>query len=274
MNSLSITDVTLQASDSSNSPTNGFNNSNDNDNNNVNPTIKADDLNLRNMVEKQRTTSSSPSPMTTTLRSPSPLNIDSISGVIQPNRSRTESGTSHSGAGGNPGGSADTRRRITKLSKARERAKVPRLVEYFCVVSSVPIHNINGGDADNSNNDIIPQQPPPPLSPSRPKINKVTPLPQTPNPSQYNNTNNEGGNSSSNSNNNSSTTTAAASNNKNTSSSALNGSEFTPKITARYPLTDHEENPLLNDSITAFCYPSGTIPIHKVRYIPPDQYYY
>ena len=268
MNSLSITDVTLQASDSSNSPTNGFNN-NDNDNNNVNnPTIKADDLNLRNMVEKQRTTSSSPSPMTT-LRSPSPLNIDSISGVIQPNRSRTESGTSHSGAGGNPGGSADTRRRITKLSKARERAKVPRLVEYFCVVSSVPIHNINGGDnddADNSNNDnnIIPQQPPPPLSPSRPKINKVTPLPQTPNPSQHNNTNsNEGGNSSSNTN--SSTTTTTASNNKNTSSSALNGSEFTPKITARYPLTDHEENPLLNDSITAFCYPSGTIPIHKVR---------
>lgn len=270
MNSLSITDVTLQASDSSNSPTNGFNNSNDNDNNNVNPTIKADDLNLRNMVEKQRTTSSSPSPMTT-LRSPSPLNIDSISGVIQPNRSRTESGTSHSGAGGNPGGSADTRRRITKLSKARERAKVPRLVEYFCVVSSVPIHNINGGDNDdgsNNENNIIPQQPPPPLSPSRPKINKVTPLPQTPNPSQHNNTNNnnEGGGNSSNTNTNSSTTTTTtANNNKNTSSSALNGSEFTPKITARYPLTDHEENPLLNDSITAFCYPSGTIPIHKVR---------
>ena len=265
MNSLSITDVTLQASDSSNSPTNGFNN-NDNANNNVNPTIKADDLNLRNMVEKQHTTSSSPSPMTT-LRSPSPLNIDSISGVIQPNRSRTESGTSHSGAGGNPGGSADTRRRITKLSKARERAKVPRLVEYFCVVSSVPIHNINDDDTDNNDdeNNIIPQQPPPPLSPSRPKINKVTPLPQTPNPSQHNNTDNNEGGYSSNSNNNSSTTTATASNNNNTSSSALNGSEFTPKITARYPLTDHEENPLLNDSITAFCYPSGTIPIHKVR---------
>ncbi len=32
---------------------------------------------------------------------------------------------------GDPGGPVDTRRRITNLSKARERAKAPRLVEYF-----------------------------------------------------------------------------------------------------------------------------------------------
>jgi hypothetical protein len=41
----------------------------------------------------------------------------------------------------------------------------------------------------------------------------------------------------------------------------LDGSEFTPQITARYPIQDHEENPLLSDSIIAFCFPSGKIPI-------------
>ena len=41
----------------------------------------------------------------------------------------------------------------------------------------------------------------------------------------------------------------------------LDGSEFVPRITARYPLEDHEENPLLEDGITAFCYPGGTVPV-------------
>jgi hypothetical protein len=33
---------------------------------------------------------------------------------------------------------------------------------------------------------------------------------------------------------------------------------FQPKITARFPFQDHEENPL-HESVTFFCYPSGTI---------------
>ena len=44
---------------------------------------------------------------------------------------------SHNGKGINPRKSADTRRRINKLSKARECEKAPCLGEYFCVASSV-----------------------------------------------------------------------------------------------------------------------------------------
>lgn len=42
---------------------------------------------------------------------------------------------------------------------------------------------------------------------------------------------------------------------------ALDGSEFTPRITSRYPLQDHVENPLPTEGITSFCFPSGTIPL-------------
>ena len=30
----------------------------------------------------------------------------------------------------------------------------------------------------------------------------------------------------------------------------VDGSEFQPQVTARYPLADHEENPLLTESVT------------------------
>mmetsp|Transcript_30968 Transcript_30968/g.62980 ORF Transcript_30968/g.62980 Transcript_30968/m.62980 type:complete len:1502 (+) Transcript_30968:105-4610(+) len=109
----------------------------------------------------------------------------------------------HGNHGHDPGGSADTRRRITKLSKARAREKVPRLVEYFCVVSSRPKRGTAeavseaGEDANDAASDDAP----------------------------------------------------------------VDVSEFQPEITARYPLEDHEENPLLADSVTAFCFPSGTIPL-------------
>jgi hypothetical protein len=33
-------------------------------------------------------------------------------------------------------------------------------------------------------------------------------------------------------------------------------------VTSRYPLQDHEENPFLAEGVTAFCFPSGKIPIY------------
>ena len=41
----------------------------------------------------------------------------------------------------------------------------------------------------------------------------------------------------------------------------LDGSTYATRITACYPLEDHEENPLLAESVTAFCFPSGKIPL-------------
>jgi hypothetical protein len=42
---------------------------------------------------------------------------------------------------------------------------------------------------------------------------------------------------------------------------------FQPKITARFPLQDHEENPL-HESVTFFCYPSGTIQLRLEMTMP------
>ena len=168
MNNLQITDVTLSASNSNDSPTSNTNNT----------TIKADDLNLQNLVERQSRNNNnggaSSSPIPNINRSRTTSNdglITTISSGI--NRSRTESNTSlnnttQGGGSSNPGGSADTRRRITKLSKVREREKVPRLVEYFVVVSSIPVDNNNengGGDMQYSGM--------PPASPRRKNVTKV-----------------------------------------------------------------------------------------------------
>ncbi len=173
-------------------------------------------------------------------------------------RNRTRSNSSNNVIHNNPGGSADTRRRITKLSKAREREKVPRLVEYFCVVSSVPLfkklgnsNNNNtsaggaGGNYNNGGNIRLPTS-----SPRAKNITKISPMPHTP----YNEKGQDGKNVNAFhvSNTSAATTTTQA---------LLDGSDFQPVITSRYPLVDHEENPLLPDSITAFCYPSGKIPI-------------
>ncbi|KAL7428922.1 hypothetical protein ACHAXH_002782 [Discostella pseudostelligera] len=213
------------------------------------------------------------------------------------NRARTNSGSiiinnnNNNNNINNPGGSADTRRRITKLSKAREREKVPRLVEYFCVVSSVPLfkkssssssgNNSNTTSNSNSNSNsgtdgvhhhhhhgggnirLLPTS-----SPRAKNITKISPMPHTP----YNNDTTsasqitQGG--SSNSNNSNSNNHHHHRNSTTTTNTpppppppSLEGSDFQPVITSRYPLVDHEENPLLPDSITAFCYPSGKIPI-------------
>ncbi|KAL9179233.1 hypothetical protein ACHAXT_008523 [Thalassiosira profunda] len=163
------------------------------------------------------------------------LSHDGLSGGG--NRSRASSGA---GTPRNlPGGSADTRRRITKLSRAREREKAPRLVEYFCVVSSVAIDNIDGsgsggeggvGGQSGSGKDAEDAK--------SPAVTKVEALPGTP---------------------------RRKSSNVSTPSSKkapkVDGSEFQPQVTARYPLVDHEENPLLTESVTAFCFPSGKIPV-------------
>ena len=179
------------------------------------------------------------------------------------NRARTNSHGSY--GGGNPGGSADTRRRITKLSKAREREKVPRLVEYFCVVSSVAVAVAAGGGNDNNNNNdndgtngsvgatAMPGSPPRAKS-----VTNIQPIPHTPGapgfPTNYDtDTDDDEEGEKAN--------RDTHSNTRSTANMAIDGSEFQPEITARYPLQDHEENPLLPESITAFCFPSGKIPI-------------
>jgi hypothetical protein len=42
---------------------------------------------------------------------------------------------------------------------------------------------------------------------------------------------------------------------------------FKPQITARYPLIDHEDNPL-HENVTFFCHPSGSIQLKKERFMP------
>lgn len=43
--------------------------------------------------------------------------------------------------------------------------------------------------------------------------------------------------------------------------------DFQPKITARFPLQDHHENPL-HESVTFFCYPSGAIQLRMEKSMP------
>ena len=43
--------------------------------------------------------------------------------------------------------------------------------------------------------------------------------------------------------------------------------DFKPTITARYPLEDHEDNPL-HENVTLFCHPSGSIQLKKESYLP------
>lgn len=42
---------------------------------------------------------------------------------------------------------------------------------------------------------------------------------------------------------------------------------FKPQITARYPLHDHEDNPL-HENVTFFCHPSGAIHLKKESHMP------
>lgn len=42
---------------------------------------------------------------------------------------------------------------------------------------------------------------------------------------------------------------------------------FKPQITARYPLYDHEDNPL-HENVTFFCHPSGAIHLKKEDHMP------
>lgn len=42
---------------------------------------------------------------------------------------------------------------------------------------------------------------------------------------------------------------------------------FKPVITARYPLYDHEDNPL-HENVTFFCHPSGAIQLKKEEFMP------
>jgi hypothetical protein len=53
----------------------------------------------------------------------------------------------------------------------------------------------------------------------------------------------------------------------------LDGSEFAPQITSRYPLVDHAENPLPVEGITSFCYPSETIPLLYEERMPKAHYF-
>ena len=184
---------------------------------------------------------------------------------LPPLRQRTFSGDvggpgNRGRANSNPGGSVETQRRISKLSKAREREnKVPRLVEYFCVVSSVAAggsdvtgagaSGLGGGSGGSSTGGGAAPSTPvrssssAPSASSRPRsaITSVRPMPRTPANARL---------------------FAPPSTNDDTVRPAkLDGSEFVPRITARYPLEDHEENPLLEDGITAFCYPGGTVPV-------------
>jgi len=162
MNNLQITDVTLSASSSNGSPTS---------NNQNNATIKADDLNLQNLVDRQsrnNNNGASSPPIPNINRS----RTTSSDGLTTINRSRTESNTSLNNSG-NPGGSADTRRRITKLSKVREREKVPRLVEYFVVVSSIPVDNNNTDNGGSGSGGDMQYSGMPPASPKRKNVTKV-----------------------------------------------------------------------------------------------------
>jgi hypothetical protein len=43
--------------------------------------------------------------------------------------------------------------------------------------------------------------------------------------------------------------------------------KFKPVVTARYPLTDHADNPL-HDNVTFFCHPSGGIQLRLEEYMP------
>jgi len=217
MNNLQITDVTLSASNSNDSPTNA--------------TIKADDLNLQNLVDRQSRNGASSPPIPNINRSRTTSN----DGLTTINRSRTESNTSLNNSGnnnissnqnGNPGGSADTRRRITKLSKVREREKVPRLVEYFVVVSSLPVDNNNhnqdgsgiGGDGGKREMQYSGM---PPASPKRKNVTKVIPTPLSPRST---------GTSPSNPSNNNSN------NNSSSNEVKLDGTEFIPKVRQKLQL--------------------------------------
>jgi hypothetical protein len=48
---------------------------------------------------------------------------------------------------------------------------------------------------------------------------------------------------------------------------------FKPVITARYPLYDHEDNPL-HENVTFFCHPSGAIQLKKEAFMPKVRFFF
>ena len=44
--------------------------------------------------------------------------------------------------------------------------------------------------------------------------------------------------------------------------------DFQPVITSRYPLEDHQDNPLHDASVSPFCHPTGTIQLRTEKTMP------
>ena len=170
-----------------------------------------------------------PPPIASTTRA----RTSSRDGLGSPSPQQPPSTSASIGGHGATGGGADTRRRVTKLSKARESvADVSRLVDYFCVVSSVAAVGLASEEEMGKNSNSS-------------RCNDKT----------KKNDNNKA----------SSTTSSTA---------IIDGSEFIPRITSRYPTTDYDGHALNYEGTVAFCYPSGRLPVFvtEQRTPPPSSY--
>jgi len=144
-------------------------------------------------------------------------------------------------------------KRITNASKKRSKNSERRLVEYFCVVSSIPKKNVDGDKSVEMTASLTSGAPDPAKEAgmengSRADANAqgTTSPPTNPFDDDHSSEGDE--------------------------DEFVDDNDFQPVITARYPLEDHKGNPL-QESVTCFCHPGGTINLRLDPCMPKAHYF-
>lgn len=140
------------------------------------------------------------------------------------------------------------KKRLSSISKQSAR----RLVEYFVVVSSVPQKKEGGISVE-----VVPS---PPDSPARTSANDapLTDIASQSRPEEWSMSSPE--------------RHGDADEDRGDEHEFVDDFDFQPSITARYPLEDHEGNPL-HESVTCFCHPSGSIRLRTDFSMPKIHYF-
>lgn len=132
-------------------------------------------------------------------------------------------------------------KRITNASKKRSKNSERRLVEYFCVVSSIPKKNVDGAKSVEMTASLAASGGGAADIADAKEAGKA-------NAAASSSTNPFDGADS----------RPTAGDDNEDEFQFVDDNDFQPVITARYPLEDHKGNPL-QESITCFCHPGGAI---------------
>jgi pentatricopeptide repeat protein len=158
-------------------------------------------------------------------------------------------------------------RKLSTPDPAVESTAVQRLVEYFCVLSSVPRWETTADGSSNNNNSHLD-----PASPAASTTKRAQPSGRRRNRKERQ-THVVADEKKCEEPASTSTSSKTTGNIHMPDDDAVADYTFGPQITARYPLTEHADNPL-NPMISHFCYPTGDVIVPLTDYEMPRVHHF